>query len=131
MVKINNGKNSYLYCNLSDKREDYVSQFGSAKECLDHLIPLVKDDCKKFNYNEYEIDIIVAHYEIEILNSNVKWAIPDDIPVIVGVSGSFVDTDGGLVFSGTVTYVDVDGSRKTSTGEHSKSDYNWGNYWGD
>ena len=72
-VRINNGKGSYLYCDINDNPCDYADQYDSADECINDLLPAVESCCQQRGYDEQETTRLKNHYAIKVSNYNGAW----------------------------------------------------------
>lgn len=72
-LRINNGKNSYLYCSVHLNPTDYQSIYSSANECMEDITPDIIADANKRGYTKDETDTIIQHYSICIGNASGEW----------------------------------------------------------
>lgn len=68
MVRINNGKNSYLYCSVSDNASDWSDAYDSSEECYEDIREDIIDSCKQRGYTDTETKTVLSHYEIYLSN---------------------------------------------------------------
>ena len=72
-VRINNGKDSYLYCNIDDNAALYADRYDSAEECFNDYKSDITEECTQRGYSEAETKTVLSHYEIRFNNYNGEW----------------------------------------------------------
>jgi hypothetical protein len=72
-ARINNGKDSYLYCSVDCEVANYQDMYDSSEECFDDIKGDIIEDCKERGYNDNETQKVLAHYSITFSNSSVEW----------------------------------------------------------
>jgi hypothetical protein len=70
--RINDGE-GYLYCNVNNNPSEYCNYYDSADECLVDVRELIREDAKKNEYSERDIQKIIEHYEIRFRWSGCVW----------------------------------------------------------
>lgn len=68
-----NYEDGYLYCNLSDNASEYSHNYDSAEECLNDYKQDIIDQCKEREYDEYETQAVLEHYDISFGNYAGEW----------------------------------------------------------
>lgn len=73
MARINNGRDSYLRCDVDDQASNYADDYSSSEECLSDIREEIIADCQGRGYSEAETDKVVGHYEIVFSNYDGDW----------------------------------------------------------
>lgn len=71
--KINNGKNSYLYCSVDCQVSNYADDYANGEECFADIRQEIIDDCTTSEYTEQETNKVLSYYESLFNNSCVTW----------------------------------------------------------
>lgn len=72
-ARINNGKDSYLYCSVDCEVSNYRDSYNSSEECFNEIKSDIISDCEFRNYSESETNKVLDHYEILLNNANGEW----------------------------------------------------------
>ena len=72
-ARINNGKNSYLYCSIDCQVSNYQEMYNSSEEAFEDIQVDIITECNEKGYDEYEIEKVLSHYEISFNNAGGTW----------------------------------------------------------
>lgn len=73
MERINNGKDSYLHCNVNCNPSDYQDMYNSSEECLEDMEAHIIGDCYLRQYSAEATETVLQHYRIKFNNWGGKW----------------------------------------------------------
>lgn len=66
-VRINNGRDSYLYCSMSDNPYDYQELYDTPYEAMVDITKAIEASLKG-EYTEDEIERVIQHYSTKMHN---------------------------------------------------------------
>ena len=72
-VRINNGRDNYLDCSISDNASDYAGFYDNSDELMSEYKDQIIEECKEKGYNEYETEKVLSHYAISWSNWGGNW----------------------------------------------------------
>ena len=72
-ARINNGKDSYLYCSVDIEVGKYYDFYNSSQECIEEVTPDIIAECIEKEYTEEETQRVVQHYSIIFNNAVGTW----------------------------------------------------------
>lgn len=79
-TRINNGKDSYLYCSVNADAANYqiLKRYATSQECVEDITPDIIADCEAQGYTDAETQTVINYYANKINMASGEWQVEED-----------------------------------------------------